>query len=363
MKLSVIIPVYNAAPYLRECLDSVCVSADRVGSRDQVGNRELGTGNWEVEIICVDDGSTDGSGEILDEYQGKVKNAGEGEPWRRLSLVVIHQLNAGADAARNAALDAATGEWLMFADADDAVSERWFTETLRIAEETDADLIRLGAGGPDAGGEGAFEGADALKWAWRIIPCRGFLWSYVVRREIVSTLRFRPAICCKEDELFLLELVPHLGSVRQVNLDGYRYRNVTTSLTKRKRKISQCVAYLNACREIWERQREALEANGADKIARRSIRQIADHDVWEWVHLRDRSDADDPRRIREAYLALERSGAFRPEWCYWKRRWQPAFWLWRRTGSLFGLRVMEFAEESFRRLRRKGGKCASGFAS
>lgn len=349
MKLSIIIPVYNAAPYLRECLDSVCAAVEKV--------KVEGVGvQWKdcpfVEVICVDDGSTDGSSEILDEFAHRCTPTPSTYTFR-----VLHQRNAGADAARNAALEVATGDWLMFVDADDTVSERWFADAVQIAEESGADLIGLGAGRRDVGGgAGTFEGAEALKWAWQTLPCRGFLWSYAVRREIVGALRFRPAIRCKEDELFLLELAPCLGRVRQVNLDGYRYRNVTTSLTKRNRKISQCVAYLDACREIWERQHEVLAANGAAEIARRSIRAIADHDVWEWVHLRDRSDTDDPRRIREAYLALERSGATSPKWCYWKRRWQPAFWLWRRTGALFGLRAMEFAEESFRRLRGKGGK-------
>ena len=353
MKLSVIVPVYNAAPYLRECLDSVCAAVEKV---KVLGEGEMWRDCPSVEVICIDDGATDGSGELIDEFVGELSGSGTAESNSSIQLKVIHQQNAGVFAARNAALDAATGEWLMFVDAVDTVSERWFADALRIAEESGADLISLGAGRSDAGDAASFEGAAALKWAWQTLPCRGFLWSYAIRREVVGELRFRPAIRCKEDELFLLELVPRLGSVRQVNLEGYRYRNVTTSLTKRKRKISQCVAYLNACREIWERQREVLAANGADEIARRSIRQIADHDVWEWVHLCDRSDADDPKRIRAAYLALKGSGAASPKWCYWKRRWQPAFWLWRRTGSLFGLRVMEFAEESFRRIRGKGGK-------
>ena len=87
-KVSVIIPVYNVEKYLRACLDSVVNQTFR-----------------DIEIICVDDGSTDGSGAILDEYAAKDSR-----------MRVIRQANAGAGAARNAGLDVATGEYVFFAD-------------------------------------------------------------------------------------------------------------------------------------------------------------------------------------------------------------------------------------------------------
>lgn len=93
MKLSVVIPVYNAERYLRRCLDSVLAQTLR-----------------DIEVICVDDGSTDSSPSILDKYQaldGRVK--------------VIHQVNAGQGAARNRGIDAATGDRICFVDADDAL--------------------------------------------------------------------------------------------------------------------------------------------------------------------------------------------------------------------------------------------------
>lgn len=91
--ISVIIPVYNAARYLRRCLDSL-----------------VGQTYRELEIICVNDGSTDESESILTEYAGcdsRVK--------------VIHQENSGVSVARNNGLAAARGEFVTFADADDWV--------------------------------------------------------------------------------------------------------------------------------------------------------------------------------------------------------------------------------------------------
>ena len=95
MKFSIIIPVYNVAPYLRECLDSVLEPCRGVEGVD-------------VEAVCVDDGSTDGSGAILDEYAAKDSR-----------VKVIHQPNEGVSVARNVAIENATGDWIFCLDADD----------------------------------------------------------------------------------------------------------------------------------------------------------------------------------------------------------------------------------------------------
>ena len=98
---SIIIPVYNVEPYLRECLDSVLVQTFP---------------DW--ECLCVDDGSIDDSGAILDEYAQK-------DPRFR----VFHKRNAGVSSARNLALDNVKGEWVVFLDGDDVFEKN----TLQIS--------------------------------------------------------------------------------------------------------------------------------------------------------------------------------------------------------------------------------------
>lgn len=93
--VSVIIPVYNTEKYLRRCLDSVLAQTYR---------------DWEA--ILVDDGSTDGSGAICDEYAACDSR-----------FKVVHGTNVGVSAARNAALDVASGEWLTVVDADDELAD------------------------------------------------------------------------------------------------------------------------------------------------------------------------------------------------------------------------------------------------
>lgn len=110
--ISVIVPVYNTAPYLRRCLESLCAQ-----SYDN------------FEIICVDDGSTDESPEILKEYA--VLNP---------RIIVLTQQNAGLAAARNAAINIARGTWITGLDSDDWVEPDTY-ESLLPAIETNADII------------------------------------------------------------------------------------------------------------------------------------------------------------------------------------------------------------------------------
>ena len=110
-KISVIVPVYKAERFLARCVDSILAQADVA-----------------LELLLVDDGSPDRSGEICDDY---AKNDAR--------VKVIHQKNAGASAARNAGLNAATGEWIMFCDADDELLPKSLAKMLE--EGSDADLI------------------------------------------------------------------------------------------------------------------------------------------------------------------------------------------------------------------------------
>ena len=110
--VSVIIPVYNVSPYLRESLDSV-----------------ISQTYTNLEIIAVDDGSTDDSGRICDEYAEKDTR-----------IKVIHQANRGLSAARNAGLNAMTGEYVAFLDSDDALYPEMVECMVKGMEKNAADI-------------------------------------------------------------------------------------------------------------------------------------------------------------------------------------------------------------------------------
>ena len=113
--ISVIIPVYNVEPYLRECIDSVIVQ-----------------GYKKLEIICVNDGSTDSSPEILEEYKKKDDR-----------IVIINQENAGLSAARNTGLMASRGEYVYFLDSDDLIKPEAMGELLDLARSNGLDILQF----------------------------------------------------------------------------------------------------------------------------------------------------------------------------------------------------------------------------
>ena len=111
IKISVIIPVYNTAKYLKECLDSV-----------------LNQSFDDFEVICVNDGSTDNSLEILESHDDD-------------KIVIINQEHKGASAARNIAIKKSQGEYILFIDSDDYIALDTLNEVYELANSKSLDLL------------------------------------------------------------------------------------------------------------------------------------------------------------------------------------------------------------------------------
>lgn len=109
--LSIIIPVYNSELYLDRCIESVIKQAD-----------------ISVEIILVDDGSTDSSGRICDEYSNKYSN-----------IIPFHKKNEGQGLARNLGIEHSSGQYITFLDSDDYVSDDGYSKIVRVLNESKAD--------------------------------------------------------------------------------------------------------------------------------------------------------------------------------------------------------------------------------
>lgn len=114
--VSIIVPVYNVAPYLRECFDSI-----------------VGQTYGNLEVIVVDDGSTDGCAAICDEYAEKDAR-----------FRVVHQPNRGLSAARNVGLNDARGEYISFIDSDDVTSSMFLSELVWGILQSNADVAQCG---------------------------------------------------------------------------------------------------------------------------------------------------------------------------------------------------------------------------
>ena len=208
LKVSVIVPVYNTAEYLDECLDSL--------ERQTYG---------EVEVICVDDGSPDESGRMLDERARAMSN-----------LVVVHQDNAGLSAARNAGMRRATGDILMFLDSDDWYADDACERVVGEFERTDADAVVFGAAcvpeelaAPHtvellSPRDAVYEGFEpdllfrerTTPYAWRVALSRGF-----AQREHIE---FDESLRYAEDQAFCFTVYPASSRTAIVSDKIYRSR-------------------------------------------------------------------------------------------------------------------------------------------
>ena len=113
IKVTIAVPVYNVESYIKRCLDSLLIQTLK-----------------EIEIILVDDGSTDDSGQICDTYSEKDNR-----------IKVLHKKNGGLASARQAALENAHGEYFICCDSDDWVEPTMYEEMYAKAKETDADMV------------------------------------------------------------------------------------------------------------------------------------------------------------------------------------------------------------------------------
>ena len=207
--LSVIIPVYNVAPYLDECLASVCGQTYR-----------------NMEIIVVDDGATEGSGQICDAWRE-----------RDSRIRVIHQKNAGVSAARNAGLDACTGQIISFVDADDWLDGQLYAKLVACLEENDADAAMCGFVDyahrtPENKGLFPIPPCDYAPVVYHMMRRNGYFtspWAKVFRRELVyrngGPIRYDPALSFAEDEVWLLEVLREHSCTAFLPEPLYHYRD------------------------------------------------------------------------------------------------------------------------------------------
>jgi len=188
MTLSAIIPVYNVAPYLARCLDSVLAAVDALEFRN------------DAEVICIDDGSTDGSSAILREYAD-----------RDARIKVVRQENQGLSAARNAGLDIASGEWIAFIDSDDWVEKDYFTALFGAVRRTGASIAAVNSADCDAASYWCKRGSSPA-----------VAWGKLYKAALWKTLRF-PVGRLHEDEFTTHKAVFESVRIAGVRKMLYRY--------------------------------------------------------------------------------------------------------------------------------------------
>lgn len=241
-RLSVVIPVYNVEACLDDCLGSLLAQTLE-----------------DIEIVCVDDGSTDGSRARLAEWAR-----------RDSRIVVIEKSNGGVSSARNAGLDAARSPFVCFLDADDRLLPHACEEIVRLLSESSADVATFGARcepsdlAPEwmrralCGREGLFEGfCPDLLFADDATP---FIWQSACRMDFLNAyrIRFDERLNFGEDRAFYFALYSRAARTLLTTEELYEYRidRVDSAMNSMRdsafSKLSKHVDVLYSIFEDWE---------------------------------------------------------------------------------------------------------------
>lgn len=212
VKVSLIVPVYNVAQYLRQCLDSIISQSYK-----------------NLEIILIDDGSIDGSEFICDEYckiDTRVK--------------VIHQCNQGISGARNTGIDNASGDYLIFVDSDDYVDSDFIGTLLKCVQDSNCMIaechLKKFKDGTIPEDEKIYKRSEILSaYEWLTETGLGdfisyVLWNKIYKKELFDGIRF-PVGRVYEDEATLYKLVYRSGSIYRTYQKLYNYRARENSIT------------------------------------------------------------------------------------------------------------------------------------
>lgn len=238
-KVSVIIPVYNTVPYLEECIISIL-------------NQTL----KDIEIIIVDDGSTDGSSEIID-YYSKIDNR----------ILVIRQENKGLSLARNVAIEFSKGDYIYFMDSDDILYENTLFDCFCRCEQENLDILFFN-------GEVIYEkGSKEICWDYdrtnifndksiykgkcliiemlNTYSFKSVVWLYFVKTDYINklNLRFLPNII-HEDQLFTLLLFLQSNKIGYFKKTFIKHRIRNNSIMSNTFSLFNVECYFKVIKEL-----------------------------------------------------------------------------------------------------------------
>lgn len=219
-KISVIVPAYNCEKYIKDCVLSIL---------NQTYNN--------LELLVIDDGSTDDTGAILDRLTEDSR------------LIVYHRTNHGVQESRNYGISQATGEYIALVDADDVVAKEMYETLIKLIETDNSDFAacsyqkEYGEITKNSFSTDEIESAETLFISGKENiydnmlsekhSVEGFVWNKVYRASILKNVSFRKDVSIIDDSVFSWELVDFgIESASYINVPFYRYRIIKSSITR-----------------------------------------------------------------------------------------------------------------------------------
>lgn len=227
--LSVIVPVFNAGNYLISCIQSIINQTYK-----------------SLEILLIDDGSTDGSSVLLDHLASKDER-----------IKVYHRKNEGVSSARNYGIEKSCGDLIAFVDADDALDKKMYEILINALNNTNSDVSACTYSKEKSNsilnlnfssipqpeiliGGGIYESITRKNHS-----IEGYVWNKVYRRNVIGNHRFKENISMCEDSIFTWETLKDANTVCFVNLPLYHYSVLQNSSTNTS-SFSRCLTALDA---------------------------------------------------------------------------------------------------------------------
>lgn len=230
--VSIVVPVYNVDRYLPECIDSILSQVYPT-----------------LEIILVDDGSTDGCASICDAYAKQDSR-----------IQVIHQPNGGLSNARNTGIAHCSGDYLLFVDSDDLISPYLVERLICVLESTGADLAicdPLHMETAPSSLDGVLDTDfclmtphEAIREMWYQTSFLPSAWGKLFRRDLFDEIRFREGICYEDIDIMHL-LFERASSIAYTPSKLYFYRHRSGSITQEQYSERDC-EQLNIARSLQE---------------------------------------------------------------------------------------------------------------
>lgn len=209
--LSVIIPTYNSSKYIKRCIDSI-----------------INQTYSDLEVIIVDDGSTDGTSEICDEYAKNTPN-----------ITVIHQPNSGQSVARNKGLEVASSEFITFVDSDDYIAPDMYERMMPHLQSVNSDIVICDS--RRVSENEVFEPQIDIRNAvfltnddlWQMIfeKLNNAVWNKIYRKSILENQRFQLDLAHGEDLIFNLEYIRKCSGGIFIDSQLYNYVQRSGSVT------------------------------------------------------------------------------------------------------------------------------------
>lgn len=232
--ISVLVPVYNVENYLMRCLNSI-----------------LSSDYKDLEVVCIDDGSTDLSSQILDNYAVMDQR-----------IHVYHQKNQGISSARNRALSHAHGDYILFVDSDDYIDKRMISSLFKKATESHSDVVqcgfvmnyRYGAFYRPGSGHHEFDTIQAMHCLSQQKYLNNYPWGKLIARKCFDNISFPEQVEGFEDTATLFKALAKARKISTIPDRFYHYVQRRGSITNRMDLDTVC-----SMRKAYIYQKKTLE--------------------------------------------------------------------------------------------------------